>query len=172
MKCLLLNLDKQREFLPFISVRSFPSPPPAPRLPPGTSTATAGGNRQTVPHGHRGIPRVRPGQLRHLPPPSGGITAAYRISPPAYSRAGAEQKGNPVVLEYGAQISTKRLEALIMSENRKPACVTTVRSGNTLVVVSAFFKEDSQQTAADKMSRVLELEADRKESIKFNTLNR
>lgn len=59
-----------------------------------------------------------------------------------------------------------------MSENRKPACVTTVRSSNTLVVVSAFFKKDSQQTAADKMSRVLELEADRKESIKFNTLNR
>lgn len=58
-----------------------------------------------------------------------------------------------------------------MSENRKPACVTTVRSGNTLLVVSAFFKEDSEQTAADKMSRVLELEADRKESINFNTLN-
>lgn len=60
----------------------------------------------------------------------------------------------------------------MMKENRKPACVTTVRSGNTVMVVSAFFKEDSEQTAADKMSRVLELEADRKESRKFNKLNR
>lgn len=60
----------------------------------------------------------------------------------------------------------------MMKENRKPACVTTVRSGNTVMVVSAFFKEDSDQTAADKMSRVLEQEAELKESINFSTLKR
>lgn len=59
-----------------------------------------------------------------------------------------------------------------MSENRNPACVTTVRSGNTLLVVSAFFKEDGEQTAADKMSRVLELEAEMLYEIRKGTLVR
>lgn len=61
--------------------------------------------------------------------------------------------------------TSKRLEALMMKENRKPACVTTLGSGNTVMVVSAFFKEDSNQTVADKISRVLEQEAELKESV-------
>ena len=40
---------------------------------------------------------------------------------------------------------------------RRPDCVTEIRMGNTVLVVSGFFKKDS--TAADKMARVLEAEA-------------
>lgn len=37
---------------------------------------------------------------------------------------------------------------------RHPDCVTEVRMGNTVLVVSGYFKEDT--TAADKMMKVLE----------------
>lgn len=57
-----------------------------------------------------------------------------------------------------------------MSEKKQPACVTTVRTGNTILVASAFFNESSGETAADKMSRVLELEADKQQKV--ITLNR
>ena len=42
---------------------------------------------------------------------------------------------------------------------RRPDCVTEIRMGNTVLVVSGFFKESSTETAADKMARVLEAEA-------------
>lgn len=42
---------------------------------------------------------------------------------------------------------------------RRPDCVTETRMGNTILVVSGFFKEDAVSTAADKMMRVLEAES-------------
>ncbi len=39
---------------------------------------------------------------------------------------------------------------------RRPDCVTEIRMGNTVLVVSGFFKKDTTSTAADKMARVLE----------------
>ena len=42
---------------------------------------------------------------------------------------------------------------------RRPDCVTEIRMGNSLLVVSGFFKKDTTTTAADKMARVLEAEA-------------
>jgi len=42
---------------------------------------------------------------------------------------------------------------------RRPDCVTEVRMGNTVLIVSGYFKEDATATAADKMMKVLEAEA-------------
>ena len=42
---------------------------------------------------------------------------------------------------------------------RRPDCVTEIRMGNTVLVVSGYFKKDTTTTAADKMARVLEAEA-------------
>ena len=41
---------------------------------------------------------------------------------------------------------------------RRPDCVTETRMGNTVLVVSGFFKEGAVSTAADKMMKVLEAE--------------
>lgn len=43
--------------------------------------------------------------------------------------------------------------------NRRPDCVTEIRMGNSVLVVSGYFKQDATATAADKMARVLEAEA-------------
>ena len=37
------------------------------------------------------------------------------------------------------------------NEPRRPDCVTEVRMGNTVLVVSGYFKKDAAATAADKM---------------------
>lgn len=42
---------------------------------------------------------------------------------------------------------------------RRPDCVTEVRRGNTVLVVSGYFKQDTTATATDKMMKVLEAEA-------------
>ena len=42
---------------------------------------------------------------------------------------------------------------------RRPDCVTEIRMGNSVLVVSGFFKQGSSETAADKMLRVLEAES-------------
>ncbi|MCM1218844.1 MAG: transposon-encoded TnpW family protein [Lachnospiraceae bacterium] len=42
---------------------------------------------------------------------------------------------------------------------RRPDCVTEVRRGNTVLVVSGYFKQGATATAADKMMKVLEAEA-------------
>lgn len=42
--------------------------------------------------------------------------------------------------------------------NRLPDCVTETRMGNTVLIVSGFFKQDAADTAADKMMKVLEIE--------------
>ena len=41
---------------------------------------------------------------------------------------------------------------------RRPDCVTEVRRGNTVLVVSGYFKQDTTATATDKMMKVLEAE--------------
>lgn len=58
------------------------------------------------------------------------------------------------------------MEGLPMTDNRggkrsarRPDCVTEVRMGNTVLVVSGYFKEDTTATAADKMMKVLEAES-------------
>ncbi|WP_347280444.1 transposon-encoded TnpW family protein, partial [uncultured Phocaeicola sp.] len=38
-------------------------------------------------------------------------------------------------------------------------CVTEVRRGNTVLVVSGYFKQGTTATAADKMMKVLEAES-------------
>ena len=40
---------------------------------------------------------------------------------------------------------------------RRPDCVTEIRMGNSVLVVSGYFKKDTTTTAADKMARVLEV---------------
>ena len=42
---------------------------------------------------------------------------------------------------------------------RSPDCVTEVRRGNTVLVVSGYFKQGTTATAADKMMKVLEAES-------------
>ena len=42
---------------------------------------------------------------------------------------------------------------------RRHDCVTEIRMGNSVLVVSGFFKQGSTETAADKIVRVLEAEA-------------
>ena len=37
-------------------------------------------------------------------------------------------------------------------------CVTEIRIGNSVLVVSGFFKQSATETAADKMAKVLEAE--------------
>jgi len=41
---------------------------------------------------------------------------------------------------------------------RRPDCVTEIRRGNTVLVVSGYFKQGTTATAADKMMKVLEAE--------------
>lgn len=42
---------------------------------------------------------------------------------------------------------------------RRPDCVTETRMGNSVLVVSGYFKQDSTETAIDKMEKVLQAEA-------------
>lgn len=42
---------------------------------------------------------------------------------------------------------------------RCPDCVTKIRMGNSVLVVSGYFKQDSTETAIDKMEKVLQAEA-------------
>lgn len=46
-----------------------------------------------------------------------------------------------------------------LTTDRRPDCVTEIRMGNSVLVVSGFFKENSTATAADKMMKVLEAES-------------
>ena len=41
---------------------------------------------------------------------------------------------------------------------RRPDCVTETRMGNSVRVVSGYFKKDTAATAADKMMKVIESE--------------
>ena len=42
---------------------------------------------------------------------------------------------------------------------RRPDCVTEIRMGNSVLVVSGYFKNENATAAAEKMARVLEAEA-------------
>jgi hypothetical protein len=44
------------------------------------------------------------------------------------------------------------------TSTRRPDCVTEIRMGNTVLTVSGYFKQDTTDTAADKMEKVLEAE--------------
>ena len=54
---------------------------------------------------------------------------------------------------------TDKKHSTASTTDRRPDCVTETRMGNTVLIVSGFFKEDSTATAADKMMKVLEAEA-------------
>ena len=41
----------------------------------------------------------------------------------------------------------------------RPDCVTEVRMGNTILTVFGYFKQDTSDTADDKMMKVLETES-------------
>lgn len=41
---------------------------------------------------------------------------------------------------------------------RAPDCVTEVRTGNTVLTVSGYFKQSATETAADKMAKVIAAE--------------
>ena len=45
------------------------------------------------------------------------------------------------------------------AQERRPDCVTEIRMGNSVLVVSGYFKKDTTTTAADKMAKVLQAEA-------------
>ncbi len=53
---------------------------------------------------------------------------------------------------------------------RRPDCVTEIRMGNSVLVVSGYFKKDTTTTAADKMARVLEAEAAATQEPKIGNL--
>ena len=53
---------------------------------------------------------------------------------------------------------TDRKQNTAKTDTRRPDCVTEIRMGNTVLVVSVFFKKDTTATAADKMMKVLEAE--------------
>ena len=42
---------------------------------------------------------------------------------------------------------------------RRPDCVTEIRMGNSVLVVSGYFKQDATETAADKMAKVIAAES-------------
>ena len=44
-------------------------------------------------------------------------------------------------------------------QERRPDCVTEIRMGNSVLVVSGYFKKDTTTPAADKMAKVLQAEA-------------
>lgn len=49
----------------------------------------------------------------------------------------------------------------VTARETKPAdCVTQIRMGNTVLVVNGFFKQDTTETAADKMEKVLAAEGE------------
>lgn len=48
---------------------------------------------------------------------------------------------------------------ITQTNSRRPDCVTEIRMGNSVLVVSGYFKQDSTETAADKMAKVLQAEA-------------
>jgi len=50
---------------------------------------------------------------------------------------------------------------------RRPDCVTEIRMGNSVLVVSGYFKQDTTATAADKMMKVLEAESAARQKPSF-----
>ncbi|MCD8145856.1 MAG: chorismate synthase [Clostridiales bacterium] len=49
--------------------------------------------------------------------------------------------------------------------NRQPDCVTEIRRGNSVLLVSGFFKADTKATATDKLVHVMELESVTQEKV-------
>ena len=55
--------------------------------------------------------------------------------------------------------------------DRRPDCVTEIRMGNSVLTVSGFFKQGATDTAADKMMKVLEAEAENQLMRKAGSVN-
>lgn len=55
-------------------------------------------------------------------------------------------------------MADKKQNTTNRTTDRRPDCVTEIRMGNTVLVVSGFLKKDTTATAADKMMKVLEAE--------------
>ena len=53
---------------------------------------------------------------------------------------------------------TDKKHSTASTTDRRPDCVTETRMGNTVLIVSGYFKKDTTATAADKMMKVLEAE--------------
>lgn len=55
---------------------------------------------------------------------------------------------------------TDKKHSTASTTDRRPDCVTETRMGNTVLIVSGYFKKDTTTTAtaADKMMKVLEAE--------------
>lgn len=58
-----------------------------------------------------------------------------------------------------------------MDKDRKPDAVMMRRVKGTTYVVSSFFNQDSKETAADKMARLIEREAGLGTSVNKNLVN-
>lgn len=76
-------------------------------------------------------------------------TAEKEVKNPDMPTGMAEQRENAAAGERNFRGRTAR----------NPAdCVTEARIGNSVLVVSGYFKKDSKVTAADKLAKVIEAE--------------
>ena len=51
---------------------------------------------------------------------------------------------------------------------RKPDCVTEVRIGRTILTVSGYFKQDTTDTAEDKLLKVLKAENQKNYTLRYS----
>ena len=83
-----------------------------------------------------------------------GLEQVYNVIDSRY------RSGKPLIVTTNLTLQELQLtERKADRAARRPDCVTEIRMGNTVLVVSGFFKKDTTSTAADKMARVLEAEA-------------
>ena len=75
--------------------------------------------------------------------------AVVVLCPPLFFKAEKTAEGAPM---------TDKKHSTASTTDRRPDCVTETRMGNTVLIVSGYFKKDTTATAADKMMKVLEAE--------------
>ena len=63
-------------------------------------------------------------------------------------------------LKHGLQLVMEGKKNRNGGSGRTADCVTELRRGNTVLIVNGYFKRDTNETAADKMERVLRTESD------------
>ena len=82
-----------------------------------------------------------------------GLEQVYNVIDSRY------RSGKPLIVTTNLTLQELQLtERKADRAARRPDCVTEIRMGNTVLVVSGFFKESSTETAADKMEKVLKAE--------------
>ena len=75
---------------------------------------------------------------------------------PADTKDGCKHRCTDAAMEY---FKSEVMEIKHSMKSTAPAdCVTEIRIGNSVLVVSGFFKQSATETAADKMAKVLEAE--------------